>query len=238
MSNVYDETGFKSKTREILKEGQYDAVLHGVINLGLKEGMEQTYKDEETGEAVTKKPEPAVMYRFVFELPNDLRANDDQPHVIHKDVKLSDWIPKKKGQLESGFHKLLKALGEDPTRTTICDYMTMSALSKLAGKAVTLEVVEKTSQSGNSYNRVSNVIRLHPKVTPPTPVREFFYFNPRNPDLNVFKSTLTYWTQKEIMEALDSSNFPETLHKEWVGIEEARSADTADTNTYNTAAIE
>lgn len=233
-----NELGFVTKTIELIKPGDYDAVIHGIINLGMRAGSEQTFTNKETGLKETKITDPAIFLRFILEFPNDIR-NDGQSHVIAKNVKLSDYIPKKAGGMESAFYKLLKTLGETPTRANIYSYMSKEGLSKFAGKALVATIINQTSQTGNDYARVKELTRLHKAVTPPTPTREFFYFNPRDPDLDMFKNTLTYWTQKDIMEAIDSEFFPAGLHELWAKIQEDRvKSSEVNTSALKTEAIE
>lgn len=189
-----------------LGNGTYDYVIHGVVGLGLRENSFQ-------GEA----KKPVVKIKIIFEIPSEVR-DDGQPHVCSYKVNLS---PNAKGN----FYRFVRTLDKDVTEDNFSEYMTSAGLHKLLGKTgvLTIASFEKDGKT-ISYVDGNGFSRLDPRLPKPVAVRPEFFFNPFKPELDVFENTLTYYTKKEIMEALNASQFPEELHKAWVKAQEGHTA--------------
>lgn len=212
-----NEFGYTKGSYEPLKVGKYDAVLHAIIGLGRQKGG--MYKGKQ-------KP-PVIKLKFVFELPGSLRKTEDDEEVtdvIGKNVNISDNVER------GGFAAMLKALGENPTSTNITKYMTKAALEKLLGKKVVLSIDHFETEDGDRPY-VKEVFELDPRIQPqPEATKKFLYFNPRTPDLEAFKNTITPYTRKIMMEALDADQFPKELHEAYAVIKEQEAADGRSSN--------
>lgn len=177
--------------------GVYDFVVHGIVGLGLRKAF---FKGVE-------KDKPNAMVKFIFEIP-DLIRDDKQTEVVS--VKL----PMSTGD-RSHFHKLCTVLlgAEAMTEENVTKLCTASGLKTLLGKTGTLTIASWKNDKGEEIRSVdkNGFSPSHPKVTKPIPTREFVFFNPFAPDLDVFKNNLTSWTRKEIMEALNVDQFKPEL---------------------------
>lgn len=212
-----------------LKEGDYDAVLHGIVGLGIQKGS--IYQGEQ-------KP-PVYKFKFIFEVPSEERGEDKLPATISKSINLSNNVDR------GGFALILKSLGVQVNKNTIMSYATKDELVKLLGKSLQITVEQFTGDNGKAASYVKETTKLHPKVEKPAAVREGFYFNPRFPDLNVFNNTLTHGTKSQVMSALDADQFPTELHEAWVKAQEEQALKTAarettrsDEREFNTGSIE
>jgi len=223
MTNLLD-LGFQEKASfKPVDAGIYDAVIHGIVSLGV-----QPQKDD----PVTGKPKaPRGMLKIIFEMPDVVR-DDKQTALISKNMVLSNHE-------KSGYYKLFAAcLGSAKTTEAV---VASTPVTDLLGKKLALTVVHwSNAENGTSGAKVpenaTNHLdaRLATIATPAT--RDTFFFNPMNPDLDVFKDKLTYYTQKVVMDALNASSFPKELHKLWVKIQEERNATLP--ALHNTEAIE
>ena len=189
-----------------IPNGIYDAYVHCIIGLGLQ---------PQQPDYTTKEPrDPAKEIRVVFEIPSIVRE-DEQTSVIKLDMRTS--VHEK--SMYAGLFRAVFGLSTDSM-----DILNTSA-DALLGKVLSLRVREwsneKTGRSGNGIKKDDMQVldpRLAAVAKPAT--RPTFIFNPYNPDMEVFNTMLTYWTKKDIMEALDSSQFPAVMHEAWVKVQE------------------
>lgn len=214
----------ESNGYELLEAKDHDAVVHGIVNLGLR-------PVEFQGE----KKNPAVFIKVILELPDVIRE-DNETAVIGKKVKLTNSVDK------GNYAKLLTAFGEKVTKINMSSYLNSEALKKLLGKPIIARIDHWESEEGTRA-AVRELVKLDPRLPQPQATRATFFFNPLAPDLEVFKNTLTYFTQKEIMEALNADSFPKELHLEWVKIQEDKAKDASakldkNVKTTDTSAIE
>lgn len=179
---------------EILPEGAYDFVIHGVIGLGLRKKI---YEGKEIGEQ--------AIVKIIFEIPDHLRE-DKQTELLSIKFPISS-------NEKSNYYKFCTALlGQ--SITDVVENMEKlcysSGMKELLGKMGTLTVSTWKNGEGRSVSN-KGFYPLHPKAPKPISTREFVFFNPFNPDIEVFKTKLTSWTRKEIMEALNADNFKDEL---------------------------
>ena len=223
MTNLID-LGFEQKgSFKPVDPGTYDAVVHGIVSLGV-----QAQKDD----PVTKEPKPPKgTLKIIFEMPDVVR-DDGQTALISKNMILSNHE-------KSGYYKLFAAcLGQTNTTKLL---VTTTSVEELLGKKLALTIVnwhnpENDTNGAKVPENATNYLdaRLAAVATPAT--RPTFFFDPMNPSLEIFRDTLTYWTQKTVMDALNASNYPKELHELWVKIQEEKNATIP--TTYNTEAIE
>lgn len=214
-----ENTGFTS-----MDVGEYDAVIHGVIGLGLHPVAD--YKG--------KKKQPNVFVRVIFEIPSLLR-DDKSTTTIGKRIKLGIHENSK------CYEFLSDVYGKSFNKTEVGSYIDSAGLKQLLGKTVTV-TISTFEKEGKNITYVEKAARLDPRLPQPVSTRELFLFNPLNPDIEVFKKILTYKTQEDVMNALNSDNYPKELHEAWVAIQEDKASDnkSAPFNTagLNTEAIE
>lgn len=188
---------------EVLEGKDYDAVVHGIVSLGLQP---VEYKGE--------KKQPQVFLRVIVELPDVVRE-DGTTATTGKRIKVTDSVDK------GNFAKFLLALGEKVTESNIRSYFSSEALKSLLGRYVVASVEQWESDTGTAAS-IKEFIKFHPNAPKPMPKRETFYFNPLTPDLKVFENNLSYRTQKDVMSALNANNFPPQLHELWEKIQVER----------------
>ena len=227
MTNLLD-LGFEQKgSFKAIDEGIYDAVIHGIVHLGIHPQLD---------DPKTKKPKPPKgKIKVIFELPDVIR-DDGETGLISKDIRLTS------GEKGDYFKLFAACLGNKVTEEQVIS----TDLEELLGSKLAVTVEQwnnkKLNKSGSKVPQdAMNFLdpRLAAVAKPAT--RPTFLFSPLKPDLEVFKNTLTYWTQKTVMEALNSDTYPKELHAAWVTIQESIE-DTADTVSSfkgtNTEAIE
>lgn len=179
---------------ETLPEGTYDFVIHGVVGLGLHK---KVYQGKEM------RPEPKI--KLIFEIPEHIRK-DGQTELLTIKFPLSN-------NEKSNFYKFCTAvLGASVTSNeeNMKKLCYSAGLKSLLGHSGTLTVVTWTNGEGRSVDN-KGFYPLHPKVAKPVATREPIFFNPFNPDIDVFKNKLTAYTRKEIMEAVNADSFKEEL---------------------------
>lgn len=223
MSNTND-LGFTEKGGyEPTAVGDYDAVIHGIINLGLN-----------PVEFQGQKKDPSVFIKLIYEIPSLIR-NDEQTAVIGQRMKLST------NDKSRCYEFLSTVYGAAFNKKNVVGYLNGDGLRALLGKTVSL-TVSHFEKDDKNIAYVEKVARLDPRLPQPVPTRELFFFNPLSPDLEVFKNVLTYNTQKQVMEALNANSFPADLHTAWVAIQEDKASDNKSapfsTAGLNTEAIE
>lgn len=219
-----NDMGFEARGAfEPIKEGTYDAVVHAVVGLGLNRSF---YKDQEKA--------PAVNVKIIYELP-DVERDDGTTATIAQRLKLSTH------EKSRCYQMLSTLLGKKLTGSEALNAVSSEGLKNLLGKQATV-TISHWIKDDKAIPVVSEVNKLDPRLAAAATKgkRETFFFNPLSPDLNVFKSFLTFGTQEQVMKAENASNFPKDLHEAWVKIQEdkANKADAQDRNSYNTGSIE
>jgi hypothetical protein len=196
-----------TKQFSLIPEGQYDFILHGIVSLGMQSN--ENSKFDKT---------PKGVFKFIFELPEHIRE-DEQTSVI------GCYINATIGELGAAYKLISVLLGSDFDANKMTEYLTVSGLKNLLGKTGILTIYH-TEKNNRVNARVAasaksnwGFLPLDPRLPKPQATRETFLFTPGVPDLEVFKNTLTYWTQKEVMSALNASSWPKELHEAWVEIE-------------------
>ena len=201
-----NDMGFAAQVEyKTLAEGDYDAIIHGVVGLGLN-------PVEFQGEQKA----PAVFIKIIYEIPSEVRG-DGLSTVIGQKLKLS-------GNDKSNCYKFLTTLfGTAINKNTAVGYLNSAGLQNLLGKTLSI-TINHFNKDGKDIAYVGGTTKLDPRLPQPVATREAFFFNPLLPDLNVFKNTITYSTQEQIMGALNAKQFPRELHEEWVSIQENKAA--------------
>jgi len=182
-------------TYDILPEGTYDFVIHGVIGLGLRKHVFEG-----------KELKPQATVKFIFEIPEHSRPGDGQTELLSIKFPISS-------NSKSNYFKFCTAVlganvtAVDENMEKLCF---STGMKELLGKVGTLTVVTWKNGEGRSVSN-KGFYPLHPKAPKPVPTRDFVFFNPFNPDIKVFKNNLTAWTRKEIMDAVNAENFKDEL---------------------------
>lgn len=198
-----------------LEQGEYDAVVHGIVSLGLR-------PDEFTNESgVTEKKDPKIYLRVIFEIPDKLR-DDGTTTTTSKSIKLT------KDPVKGNWGKFLTALGERVDKDNIDHYKSKEKLNSLLGKSVVVDVAEWKNGEGSS---IAAFRKLDPRLPQPKATRETFFFNPLSPDLKMFRENLTFKTKQEVMSALNANQFPRELHEAWAEVQIERENKQQDNKT-------
>lgn len=179
---------------EMLPEGMYDYVIHGVVGLGIQK---KVFQGEEQ-----RKP----MVKIIFEIPEHKREGDGQTEVVAVNFPISSHP-------NSLYYKFCATVFDGFNDKEAEKMVYSSGMKELLGKVGTLKISSWEAKDGEERRSVNTkgFSALHPKVAKPIPTREPVFFNPFNPDIEVFKTKLTSWTRKQIMEALNADNFKEEL---------------------------
>jgi hypothetical protein len=209
-----NELGMELKEYKLIEEGDYDAVIFGVINLGLQK---VEYKDEVKS--------PATFIRLILEIPSIVNEKGE-PATIQKKVKLTASVDK------GNYAKLLLALGYKVDKSSIGKYLSIDGLKGLIGKSVVAKIAHFNTSDGKR-NMVQELVKLDPRLPQPVGTKKQFLFNPFSPDLDIFKNDVTSYGQDEIMKALNAANFPKELHEAYAASLEAREAKKAGRDTGN-----
>jgi hypothetical protein len=239
----YNDMGVEIRERRLIEATMHDFVIFGVVGLGVRKPFIAEGDDD------SNKP-PKAKFKIIFELPNSV--NDEGiTDLIHLNMTASTHCKSTYAKLVRVIHGD-KAVGRTYTSKQgekqwelKAEYLNFTAVKGLLGGVGSLTVLHEEGTNG-TYAKVDyqSLSVLHPRVARPVGVREPIVFTPMQPDIDVFRDKLTYWTQKEIMEALNVSAFPEELHKAWVAIEENKLKDSEDRpskteyNDRDTSAIE
>lgn len=203
-----------------LDEGEYSAVLIGVVYLG---AHEKEYKGKKT---VTSRG------KFIFEIPT--KTNDKgETRVIAKTVK--NLTTNSRGAF-LGLSSIL--LGKKLTSEDLAKYNrnVQRPLEETLGKQVSLTIEHFTTDDGTKAY-VKEIRAPHPKDDPVTATKEFVYFDPYVGTVDEFNK-LTYYTKNEVMSALDASDFPAAIHKQWVKDQEAEKVRQAEKDKQVNSALE
>ncbi len=190
-----------------LAEGSYDFIIHGIIGLGLRP---HTYQGEE-------RP-PVSVIKVIFELPEEIR-DDKQTQVIG--YKLNMSVHEKSNH----YAFCRKYLGDRVTKDTMAEFVSAAGLKQLLGAVGVLTVRHwvKDDRVIATIDR-EGFSKLDARLPKPIATRPAFFFNPFNPDIEVFKNNLTDYARKEVMEALNAENFPAELHQAYAKCLEDKAA--------------
>jgi len=179
---------------ECLPVGSYDYVIHGIVGLGLRP---HSFEGKEL--------KPHAVIKIIFEIPDSLRE-DGMTELLSVKLPIST-------NEKSHFFKFCTVL-LGASITNVAENMnrlcTATGLKNLLGKTGTLTVSDWKSGEGRSVDR-AGFHPLHPKAPVPAATRECIFFNPFSPDIDVFKNNLTFYTRKDIMEALNADSFTDEL---------------------------
>jgi hypothetical protein len=204
--NKVSDLGFEIHTGGDFKDvpvGTHDAVVHGIVYLGL---VANNFKNDKTGEPMP----PAPQIKIIVELPNEVRG-DGQTQVMSTDVTLSC------NTIRGNYAPIIAAITKTKqTPESMAKYMYSDGLKELLGKAVgvTVSEWEKDGRKGVMLER-KGFFQFDYRLPQPVPKRPAFFFSPVNPDIEVFEKTLTAWTRKKIMEAVNVAQFPDVLKQSW-----------------------
>lgn len=202
---------------ELIPAGNYDFIIHGIVNVGVRKPY-----TELTPEG--KKALPKNQIKVIFEFPSSIR-DDGETNVSSLNLAVSLHGKSSMFKLFNACfgQAIIDGYDKQGNPTMKSEYLTASHIEKLLGSVGTLTIIHKATDN-RTYARIKpdSLVALHPLVPKPIATRETFLFNPLQPDLEVFKNKLTYWTQKEIMEAMNVEAFPTELHKAWLEIQEER----------------
>lgn len=194
-----------------LDEGEYSAVLIGVVYLGTHE---KSYKGKVTGLAAKGK--------LIFEIPSQVNSKGETK-VVGKTIK--NLTTSTKGSFLPIASVLL---GKKLSSEELARYnkSTPTPLKETIGKQVTLTIAHFTTEDGTRAY-VEDVRAAHPKDDPIKATKDSVYFDPYDCTLEAFNA-LTYFTKSEVMAAVDSKEFPAEIHKQWVKDQEQKAKEDAD----------
>lgn len=182
-----------------LEPGTYDAVLHGIIELGVhtKRGFKGASDRD------------VPMLNFLFEIPS-VTNDDGVTKIVSK--KLPYSLHEK-----SGMSKIIKALIHSTDQDKVVDTVhAEEGIQALLGKPVSITVDDWTPpESAYPVSVVREITPLDPRLPEqPVAVREPVLFAISAKDaVEVFTEKLTPYTRKTIMEASNASSFPVALHE-------------------------
>ncbi len=201
-----------------LNEGEYSAVLIGVVYLGTHK---RTYKGEDKGQCPKAK--------LIFEIPSQVSAKGETK-VISKNI--GNLTTNARGSFLPIASVLL---GKKLTSEELARYNknTASPLKETIGKQVTLSIAHFSTDDGTRAY-VEEVRVAHPKDDPITATKDDVYFDPYEGTLATF-NTLTYYTKSEVMSAVDAKEFPAELHKQWVKDQEQKAKEDGEKESSKTA---
>lgn len=198
------DLGFEIKTGGEFKDvpvGIHDAVVHGIVYLGL---VANNFKKDDG----SPQP-PAPQIKIIVELPNEVRG-DGQTQVMSTDVTVSCG---EKGNYLPIVSAITK---KKQSPETMVEFQYSDGMKSLLGKAVGVTVTEweRDGRKGVTLDR-KGFFPFDVRLPQPVAKRETFFFSPMNPDIEIFEKTLTAWTRKKIMEATNAEQFPDALKQSW-----------------------
>ena len=188
----FEKQNFTKKSSYVLvPEGEHDAVLHGIIELGRHE------RNAFQG----KQLPPANLIKLIFEIPSVQREDGVSEVISTGELTISN-------SERSNLFKFISALearngkktDEDSLADTLSDSNNMKAL---LGLPISLTVSHVTTKSGQVIAIIDSFSKLHSKLEAPNATREpvFFEFGVSTP--KEF-SKLTRRTQSKIVSALNA----------------------------------
>jgi hypothetical protein len=191
------------KEFKVLEPGNYDAIVHGIVFLG------QVANNFKNKDGSPQAPQPTI--KIIVEIPSEIRDNDGSTLTMGTDVTLSVG---EKGN----FTPIVSAiLNKKMTKEDMAKYMFTAGLKELLGKAVIAGVVNvvKDDNKTRAYLDRKGFHPLDPRLPKPVAKRDIFFFNPYKPDIEVFEKTLTAWTRKQLMSAVNVAAFAPELKTSW-----------------------
>ncbi len=198
-----------------LEEGEYPAVLNGVVWLGMQE------QDERSAKKYGVK-DPTSQLRLLFEIPTQTNRYDENV-VTTKTVKNVTTSAK------GNFIKLASAmLGKKLSSAELAVYLKgANPFKELLGKQLSISIEHFNSDDGLKAF-VSDVKQPHPKDDPVKGARPVVYFDPTASDAAANWTKLSYYTKAQIMSAVDADEYPKELHKQWVKDQEEQATKEAE----------
>ena len=189
-----------------LEPGKYDAVLHGIIELGV-----QTKKGYQGA------PDKNVpMLQFLFEIPS-VQSDDGVTKLVSKKVPYS--LHEKSG-LSAVVRALIQSSDQDKVVETV---HSKEGIEGLIGRAISVTVDDWTPPDANFPVSVIRELSILDSRLPEQPkaIREPVLFSISSKDaVEVFTTKLTRHTQKTIIEAVNASTFPAALHEAYKSLQE------------------
>lgn len=205
MSNIFDVTENKAKEFELIEKGEYDASLMAFIALGTHD---RTYQGKSVGES------PYV--KFVFELLDCKDSDGNNRVVTYSDLTVS-ISPK------SNLCKLLKSMKliSAPTQEEFDKiFKSNDTIVKILGTKVNLDIDHFETKDGKVRHFIDkeSVRRMHHKLESEASPSQYdaFLFTFKDPDIEVFKNKLTFFTRQKIMDSKDAKKLPKEFHEFYI----------------------
>jgi hypothetical protein len=143
-------------TYEMLPEGSYDFVVHGIVGLGLRP---HTYNGEEL--------KPQATIKIIFEIPECIREHDGQTELLSLKLPISSNV-------KSNYYKFCTAI-LGPNITNVEENMERlcfsTGMKELLGKMGTLSIVTWKDGKGRSVSN-KGFYPLHPKAPKPVATKD------------------------------------------------------------------
>lgn len=200
-----------SPTLDPVARGTYDALVQAIIWL---ENQEYT---NFSGKKVIG---PKV--KIVFEIP-DMVDDEGKSRVIAKTVNATT---NEKGTL----CKIVSATQGVALSSTelkgVINESSTGALHSLLGKAIVLTVDHFNNDSGDTLAYIKEFSTLDKRLPVPEQNREQVFFDPTNPDMQMYEK-LTRYTKKQVMSATNASDFPKELHDAYLKEQEDSVSDSS-----------
>lgn len=190
--NVKIPTGAGELT--VLEPGSYDALLHGVVDLGVHE-------TEFQGQSTGRKR----LIKFIFEIPSVTLDSGESLVIGFKDSPLS-------ASPKSNVAKIVTALTGVKEPKDIVKILNGN-LESLLGKPLSLQIKNFKTNSGDTRHAIESVSKLDERITPPDARREGFVFTFDGADVDVFRDKLTKYTQDKILSAENADELPAEIHQ-------------------------
>jgi len=203
----------------LVPEGNQDALLLGIVQLSIQPPSEYALKH-------FKEARDTDQLRLIFEFPNAkddegelLKSHEDKALTLSIDITYSDSVAK------GNLYKFVSAvLQKELTQEQFSAWCGDDANFKgLIGKALALKLQHKTSAAGRERCDIKGFLPLDPdlqQLRPQTATHEPLFFTPFNVDLKEW-AKLTFWSKRDVMNAVDASEFPKDLQESWVAAQEA-----------------
>lgn len=189
-----------------LEEGQYDAVLICVIDLGMQPGKPDSVWPK------SRQPSPKIL--LVFEIPE--QKNEDGSTMVQGYTVNASEHP------DSYICKAVTALTGKKLKGDALSEIVMDG--SLLGKAASVSIEHWESADGYKKLKIAEVIALHPKVPKPVATRPSIIFDTDKPDIKVWED-LTFYTKKKIMGSLGAVCLPKDIQAAWVRDQEQQASD-------------
>ena len=174
-----------------IEEGQHDAVVNAIIELGTQPQKPNQYHPE---------GRDLLQVKILFEIPGLKRDNGDTQIIGYRDVTLS-------GSEKSNLFKLVSAIDSSVTKDNFVDYIQRDFKS-LIGKAVTL-TVKHIEIGGKKVHVVDGVVALDTRLVEhmEPSQRETIFFAFDDAKIEEF-SKIGKFTREKILKAVDAALLP------------------------------